>query len=222
MSSKIVIAGLFAFALALVARTGYGQSAAAGEAESGGAAADDGKTATAADAPTKPAASTSPSKGERDKKKVKGANGSPSVAKLRGEMEGDLAEIGKIAKKAQRDGDMVKIACVTDKQDRAEGVMDVATPEIALLQGQGGQADPASPSFAGEKLEAAALRLGKLLDEARACTGTPAKEGHDGGENIVDEGERLPPRDPTASPGNGPGSEPPSDPTRAPVASPVR
>lgn len=223
MSSKIVIAGLFAIALALMARTGYGQSAAAGEAEPGAAAADDGKTAAAADVPPEPAATTN--KGDQAQAKVEGARGSPSVVKLRGEMEEDLAEIGKIAKKAQRDGDMVKIACVTDKEDRAEGVMDVATPEIALLQGQGGQADPvdpATPSFAGEKLVAAALRLGKLLDEARACTGTPAKEGHDGGENVVDEGERLPPRDPTASPGNGPGSEPPSDPTRAPVASPVR
>ncbi len=221
MSSKIVIAGLFAIALALVARTGYGQSAATGEAESAEVAADDGKTAAAADAPAadkkKPAADK-----KKGKEKVEGAKGSPGVAKLRGEMEGDLAEIGKIAKKAQRDGDMVKIACVTDKQDRAEGVMDVATPEIALLQGQAGQADPVSQSFAGEKLEAAALRLGKLLDEARACTGTPANEGHGDGENIVDEGERLPPRDPTASPGGGPGSEPPSDPTRAPVASPVR
>ncbi|HFE45066.1 MAG TPA: hypothetical protein ENJ18_06165 [Nannocystis exedens] len=220
MSSKIFIAGFFAIALVLAARTGYGQPAAIGEHGSGDVAADDGKIGATADAPTKPPASTD--KGEQGKKKVKGAKGSSGVGKLRSEMEGDLAEIGKIAKKVRRDGDMVKIACVTDKQDRAEGVMDVATPEIALLQGETGQADPVSQSFAGEKLEAAALRLGKLLAEARACTGTPAKEGHGDGENIVDEGDRLPPRDPTASPGYGPGSEPPSDPTRAPVASPVR
>lgn len=195
MRGTIIIAGLVGFALIASARTGYGQPA-----DDATVSAEAGKEAPlpAADKPAK----------------------APPVGSLRSSMEQDLAEIGKIAQKAQRDGDMVKIACVTDKQDRAEGVMDVATPEIAVLQGDG--ADPTSQSFAGEKLEAAALRLGKLLDEARACTGSPAEAGDQSGENVVDEGSRLPPEDPTASPGSGPGGVPPLDPSRPPVASPVR
>ncbi len=205
MRAKIIIAGLLGFALIASARTGYGQSA------EDAAVADAGK-----ETPAPAAADTSPAPpAERAKRAA-----TPPVSSIRSSMEQDLAEIGKIAQKAQRDGDMVKIACVTDKQDRAEGVMDVATPEIALLQGEGGE--PSSQSFAGEKLEAAALRLGKLLDEARACTGSPAEAGEQNGQNVVDEGNGLPPEDPTASPGSGPGGVPPLDPSRPPVASPVR
>ena len=206
MRGKIIIAGLFGFAFIASARTGYGQSA------------EDATTSAEAGKDAAPDADKDADK-PADKDADKPAKASP-VGSLRSTMEQDLAEIGKIAQKAQRDGDMVKIACVTDKQDRAEGVMDVATPEIALLQGEG--AEPTSQSFAGEKLEAAALRLGKLLDEARACTGSPAFAGDQSGENVVEEGNRLPPEDPTASPGSGPGGLPPLDPSRPPVASPVR
>jgi hypothetical protein len=199
LRGTFIIAGLCGFALIASARTGYGQPA------------DDATVSAEAGKEAAPAAD-----GKATDKPAKAA----PVGSLRSSMEQDLAEIGKIAQKAQRDGDMVKIACVTDKQDRAEGVMDVATPEIAVLQGEG--ADPTSQSFAGEKLEAAALRLGKLLDEARACTGSPAEAGDQNGENVVDEGSRLPPEDPTASPGSGPGGLPPLDPSRPPVASPVR
>jgi len=209
MNAKIVIAGLFGITLIAGARTGYGQSADDGKAPAAG-----DETAAAAVVDEAPAAEAADDAKAPAKPKT-------AVTSVRGEMEQDLAEIGEIAQKAQRGGDMVKIACVTDKQDRAEGVMDVATPEIALLQGQG-QGDPTSASFAGEKLQAAALRLGKLLDEARACTGSPAEGGDANGQNVVDEGNRLPPEDPTATPGNGPGTLPPDDPSRPPVASPVR
>jgi len=218
VSRKIIIAGLFGVALIASARTGYGQPA-----EDATASADD--TTMAADAgkdaaePAGDKAGAGDEAGDKAGDKDKSAK-APPTGSLRSTMEQDLAEIGKIAQKAQRDGDMVKIACVTDKQDRAEGVMDVATPEIALLQGEG--AEPTSQSFAGEKLEAAALHLGKLLDEARACTGSPAEVGDQSGENVVEEGNRLPPEDPTASPGSGPGGLPPIDPSRPPVASPVR
>lgn len=135
-------------------------------------------------------------------------------------MENDLAEIGKIAQKVRRDGDLVKIACVTDKQDRAESVMDVATPEIAVIQSE--SADGSSQVFAGEKLQAAAERLGKLVDEARACTGSPAAQGNTGAQNQVSESKTVPLEDPTSAPGQGPGGEPPIDPTRPPIGSPTR
>lgn len=195
MIARISAAGLLAFALIAGARTSHGQEPAA-DAEAPAAA-------TKPDAPAPP--------------KAKAA--SVRVGELRRGMEQDLAEIGKIGQKVRRDGDMVKIACVTDKEDRAEGVMDVATPEIALLQD--GSADSASQSFAGQKLKAAAQNLGKLLDEARACTGAPAAT-RGATDNVVDEGERLPPEDPTAAPGSGPGLPPTIDPGRPPVASPVR
>ena len=208
MNAKIAIAASLGIALLVAARTGHGQSAAAEDGSAAATAADVGGTApTAVEGPAKSS-------------EAAGKAAKAPVGSLRGEMEQDLAEIGKIAQKAQRDGDMIKIACVTDKQDRAEGVMDVATPEIALLQAE--SADPTSQSFAGEKLQAAALRLGKLLDEARACTGAPAEAGDANGQNVVDEGDRLPPEDPTASPPGGPGSLPPDDPSRPPIASPVR
>lgn len=142
------------------------------------------------------------------------------VGEVRRRMEQDLAEIGKIAQKARREGDMVKIACATDKEDRASTVMDVATPEIVVLQDK--SADGQAKSFATDKLQAASARLGKLLEEARACTGMPAAGGNDGTTNQVDESRNVPPRDPTAGPSSGPGAPPPIDPGRPPVTSPVQ
>lgn len=142
------------------------------------------------------------------------------VGEVRRRMEQDLAEIGKIAQKARREGDMVKIACATDKEDRASTVMDVATPEMVVLQDKG--ADGQAKTFAADKLQAASGRLGKLLEEARACTGMPAAGGDDGTTNQVDESRNVPPRDPTAGPSSGPGAPPPIDPGRPPVTSPVQ
>ncbi|MEZ4382106.1 MAG: hypothetical protein R3A79_12215 [Nannocystaceae bacterium] len=201
----LTISAALAFALVMGARTGHGQPAAADDA----AAAEAGKGAANSAATKRTPPPPPPAK-----------RGSGRVGELRRDMEQDLAEIGKIAEKAQRDGDMVKIACVTDKQDRAEGVMDVATPEIALLQGN--TVDSASASFAGAKVEEAALRLGKLLDEARACTGAPAADGNGVSDNLVDEGQGFPDLEPTASAGYGPGTVPPVDPGRRAVASPVQ
>ncbi|MCA9658521.1 MAG: hypothetical protein KC486_09265 [Myxococcales bacterium] len=210
----LTISAALAFALVIGARTGHGQPAEAGDAAADAGKAASGETEAKRPPPPPPAAK------KRDAASTGKGPAKTRVGELRRNMEQDLAEIGKIAQKAQRDADMVKIACVTDKQDRAEGVMDVATPEIALLQG--GKVDPTSASFANAKVEEAALRLGKLLDEARACTGSPAADGNSVSDNLVDEGRGFPAVDPTASPGYGPGTVPPVDPGRRAVSSPVQ
>lgn len=210
----LTISAALAFALVMGARTGHGQPAEASDA----AAADAGNAASGETKAKRPPPPPPAKKG--DAASTGKTPAKSRVGELRRDMEQDLAEIGKIAQKAQRDADMVKIACVTDKQDRAEGVMDVATPEIALLQG--GEVDATSASFAGAKVEEAALRLGKLLDEARACTGSPAADGNSVSDNLVDEGQGFPSVDPTATPGHGPGTVPPVDPGRRAVSSPVQ
>lgn len=198
MIRPAVVALSLGIALVLVAQPGRGEAAPAPEAAPPAASAATPDAATPANPTSK----------------------SVRVGELRRNMEGDLAEIGKIAQKVRRDGDLVKIACVADKQDRAESVMDVATPEIAVIQSE--SADGSSQVFAGEKLQAAAERLGKLVDEARACTGSPAALGNTGAQNQVTNNNTVPVEDPTASPGGGPGSQPPIDPNRPPIGSPTR
>jgi hypothetical protein len=143
-----------------------------------------------------------------------------SVSELRRRMEQDSAEIGKLAQKARRGGDVKKIACVTDKQDRAELLMDVASPELSLLRDRA--ADGKARVFASEKLAAASARLSGLLEEARACAGDPALGGAEGTENGLSESRTVQPRDPTSAAAHTPWLPPPDDPTRPPVASPVR
>jgi len=143
-----------------------------------------------------------------------------SVSELRRRMEQDSAELGKLAQKARREGDPQKIGCVTDKQDRAELLMDVAAPELALLRDRG--ADGKARVFASEKLAAASTRLSGLLEEARACAGDASRGGAEGTDNASSEPSTVQPRDPTSAPAHMPWIPPPDDPTRPPVASPVR
>ncbi|MCB9704046.1 MAG: hypothetical protein H6711_19310 [Myxococcales bacterium] len=194
MSPRVVLAVSLVFALVAGAKSSHGQEAAAAPAPAPAPAAT-------------PASSADSGKTPRVR-----------VGELRRGMEQDLAEIGKIAQKARRDGDMVKVACTTDKQDRAEGVMDVATPEIAVLQSK--SSDTATKGFASQKLRAAALNLGKLLDEARACMGAPASRDQGSGDNAVDIGD-LDPDDPTPAANGGPLPPPPLQ-RGEQAASPVR
>lgn len=140
---------------------------------------------------------------------------SPSQA--RSALERGMGELGELATKARQSGDMQRIACVQDKQDRAGAVMEVATSDILVVQDV--STDAPTRAFAGEKLAEAAQQMKGLVSQARACQG---KEEAAAGkaDNAAFVPPTILPQDPT---GSGPPAQrglPPIDP-RPPVASPV-
>jgi len=140
-----------------------------------------------------------------------------SARQARAALEGGLTELGELAARARQSGDMVRIACVQDKQDRANAVVEVATGDLVVAQ------DPASDgqtrAFAGEKLAEAAQQLQGLVSKARACTGREEARNTAGSTDSQVPQVVLPqdPTGPTPPAGRG---LPPIDP-RPPVASPV-
>lgn len=140
-----------------------------------------------------------------------------SAASARGTIERGMTELGTLLVKARQSGDVVRVACVQDKRDRADVILEVATGEILVLQDPG--ADAQSRAFAGEKLSEAADRLSGLVDQARACQG-----GNDdtqrAGQNEANQPKTVMPNDPTST-GPGAPSLPPRIDPRPPVASPV-
>jgi hypothetical protein len=141
-----------------------------------------------------------------------------AVPGLRQRLESGMQELGELAQSARSDTDLVRAQCVLDKQERAQGVMEVATGELLLLGDSG--ATQEQKSFAVEKLAAATDRLDGLVESARTCTGDTSPEEHDDiTDTDVDESSAVPVADPTTS------SEspvpPPIDDSRPPlVASP--
>jgi hypothetical protein len=89
-------------------------------------------------------------------------------------MNAAMSELGELGIDAKSDSDIVRAACVLDKQDRANNVMDLATSE-ALIVKDGSTGDTAR-RFAGEKLNEAAAKLQDLVLEAKACTGGDGPE----------------------------------------------
>lgn len=140
-----------------------------------------------------------------------------SVPAARNTIEGGMTELGTLLMRARQSGDGVRIACVQDKRDRAEIVLEVATGEILVLQDPG--TDGQSRAFAGEKLAEAADRLSGLVSQARACQGG-LDEASGGGENEANQPKTVIPNDPTSTVPTGPRLPPRIDP-RPPVASPV-
>ena len=140
-----------------------------------------------------------------------------SVPAARNKIEGGMSELGTLLMRARQSGDGVRIACVQDKRDRAEIVLEVATGEILVLQ------DPAvdgqSRAFAGEKLAEAADRLSGLVSQARACQGGD-EDAAKAGDNESNQPKTVIPNDPTSTVPTGPRLPPRIDP-RPPVASPV-
>ncbi|MCX4239529.1 hypothetical protein [Paraliomyxa miuraensis] len=119
-----------------------------------------------------------------------------SVPAVRREMENDMAKIGDLAAEAKRDADLVRAACVIDKQERAQGVMELATGEMLIIRDEGSSAE--ARSFAVEKLQAASDRLGDLVEQAKECIGDKApEESDDVTNNEVDEDPTIPVADPT-------------------------
>lgn len=140
-----------------------------------------------------------------------------SVPAARNTIEGGMSELGTLLMRARQSGDGVRIACVQDKRDRAEIVLEVATGEILVLQDPG--VDGQSRAFAGEKLGEAADRLSGLVSQARACQGGDEDAGQ-AGNNEANQPKTVIPNDPTSTVPTGPRLPPRIDP-RPPVASPV-
>lgn len=99
-----------------------------------------------------------------------------SVSKVRRDLEEGMAMLGTLAAEAKRDRDLVRAECVLDKQERARGVMELATGELLVIRDP--SASPQARSFAAEKLAAASERLDELVEEAKVCVGdtTPEKD----------------------------------------------
>jgi hypothetical protein len=140
-----------------------------------------------------------------------------SVPAARNKIEGGMSELGTLLMRARQSGDGVRIACVQDKRDRAEIVLEVATGEILVLQDPG--VDGQSRAFAGEKLAEAADRLSGLVSQARACQGGD-EDAAKAGANESNQPKTVTPNDPTSTVPTGPRLPPRIDP-RPPVASPV-
>jgi hypothetical protein len=139
------------------------------------------------------------------------------VGTSRSSIERGMTELGTLLTRARQSGDTVRIACVQDKRDRAEIVLEVATGEILVLQDPG--ADGQTRAFAGEKLSEAAGRLSGLVGQARACQGG-GEEAQGGGQNASTQPKTVIPLDPTSTVPTGPRLPPRIDP-RPPVASAV-
>ena len=140
-----------------------------------------------------------------------------SASQARSALERGMGELGELAAKARQSGDMQRIACVQDKQDRAGAVMEVATGDILVVQDP--VVDAPTRAFASEKLAEAAQQMKGLVGQARACQGKEeAASGNATNDSFVP--PTILPQDPT---GSGPPAQrglPPIDP-RPPVASPV-
>jgi len=124
------------------------------------------------------------------------ATANVSVPKVQRDMENDLASLGDLATDAKRDSDLVRAACVLDKQERAEGVMELATGELLVIRDASAAAE--ARSFAVEKLQAAASRLDDLVQLAKDCVGDQTPEmSDDKTNNQVQQGNLIPLADPT-------------------------
>lgn len=134
------------------------------------------------------------------------ATASISVPAVRREMENDMAALGELAADARRDSDLVRAACVLDKQERAQGVMELATGEMLIIRDEGASTD--ARSFAVEKLQAASERLDGLVEQAKECIGDKTPEASDDVTSTeVDAEPTIPIADPTLG-GNADGTKP--------------
>ncbi|GEM_PF-3290720 len=142
-----------------------------------------------------------------------------SPSDLRSSIESSMSELGLLTGQAKREKDMVLAACVLDKQERADVVMEIATGELLVL----GDANSSNQTrtFAREKLDAAAHRLTRLVAEAKACRGDADPEAKDDVTRTqLDATQTIPLADPTKAQATSP-IPPAIDPLRPPIASPV-
>ncbi len=126
-----------------------------------------------------------------------------NVPQLRRGMEDDMAALGRLAQQARRKGDLVRLGCIRDKQERADGVMEVATGELLVLRDSTATAQ--ATAFAGEKLAATAEKLHALVNAAGACGGDQSpEEEEDVANNDMDREAFIPYLDPTSLPPSSP------------------
>ncbi len=140
-----------------------------------------------------------------------------SVPGARNTLERGVTELGTLLARARQSGNMTRVACVQDKRDRADSILEVATGEILLLQDP--SVDAQSRAFAGEKLAEAADRLSGLVSQARACQGG-GDEDRKAADNQANQPKTVIPSDPTSTVPSTPRLPPRIDP-RPPVASPI-
>lgn len=119
-----------------------------------------------------------------------------AIGNARGTIERGMTELGTLLTRARQAGDMGRIACVQDKRDRADVVLEVATGEILVLQDPG--ADAQTRAFAGAKLSEAAERIAGLVDQARACQGG-SDDNQRSGQNEANQPKTVIPSDPTSA-----------------------
>jgi hypothetical protein len=145
--------------------------------------------------------------------------GIPDAITSRSRMEDGMSEIGELAVEARAEADLVRATCVLDKQDRANDVMELGTSELMVVRDTA--TTEQSRQFAVEKLDAAAGRIDKLVEEAKACAGQKGPEDEiDITKNDADEPRTIPIWDPTAGLGGSP-VPPPVDGGWPPAASPI-
>lgn len=167
-----------------------------------------GASAGPAEAPADPAPA---SEAEAQPKAAPSPTANVSAAAVRRDMETNMSELGDLASDAKRDSDLVRATCVLDKQERAQGVMELATGELLIIRDEGSSAE--ARSFATEKLVAASERLGGLVEQARECIGDKSpEESDDQTRNEVDTPQAIPVADPTVGGGAGGGKPPPVPP----------
>lgn len=159
-----------------------------------------------------PAAARGEGEGEGEAKPAAPpATSTVSVPAVRRDMETGMSTLGDLASDAKRDADLVRAACVLDKQERAQGVMELATSEMLVIRDEG--SSPEARSFAVEKLQAAADRLDDLVEQAKECVGDKSPEvSDDETNNEVEEDPTIPIADPTLGggvDGNKPARMPP-------------
>jgi len=143
----------------------------------------------------------------------------PGASSLRAQMESSMGTLGELASEARTDEDLVRATCVLDKQDRANDVMDLGTSELLVIRDPG--TSEQARNFALEKLDAAALRVDKLVEEAKACAGRQGPEDEvDITRNEADEPRTIPVWAPSSGLGSNP-VPPPTDGAWPPTASPI-
>jgi hypothetical protein len=171
-----------------------------------------------------PPASPAPAEGAEPAPPAEGAalpaTATVSVPAVQRDMEADMSLLGELASDAKRDADLVRAACVLDKQERAQGVMELATGELLVIRDA--SATPEARSFAVEKLQATAARLDDLVQQARDCVGDQSPEmSEDDTRNEVTAEPTIPIADPTVGGtvggGKPPGLPPPIDDTAPPT-----
>ena len=143
----------------------------------------------------------------------------PAASSLRAKMEEGMGHLGELAVEARNDEDLVRATCVLDKQDRANNVMDLGTSELLVIRDPG--TSEQARGFALEKLDAAALRIDALVQEAKACSGREGPEEKvDITRNDANEPSEIPILDPSLGLGANP-VPPPMDGGWPPAASAI-